>query len=50
MSDLLTQLRARAARNPKRIVYPEAADPRIIRASERMVKMRLAKLLLVGIP
>ena len=50
MSDLLTQLRARAARNPKRIVYPEAADPRIIRASERMVKMRLAKPLLVGTP
>ncbi len=50
MSDLLTQLRARAARNPKRIVYPEAADPRVIRASERMVRMRLAKPLLVGTP
>src|SRR5215475_5458849 len=50
MSDLVTQLRTRAARNPKRIVYPEAADPRVIRASERMVKMRLAKPLLVGTP
>jgi phosphate acetyltransferase len=50
MSDLVTQLRARAARNPKRIVYPEAVDPRVIRAAERMVKMRLAKPLLVGTP
>src|SRR5215472_13285034 len=50
MSDLLRQLRARAAINPKRIVYPEAADPRVIRAAERMVKMRLAKPLLVGTP
>src|SRR5215475_14131020 len=50
MSDLVTQLRTRAAGNPKRIVYPEAADPRVIRASERMVKMRLAKPLLVGTP
>ena len=50
MSDLLTELRARAAINPKRIVYPEATDPRVIRASERMVKMRLAKPLLIGTP
>src|SRR5215472_17835190 len=50
MYDLLTQLRARAARNPKRIVYPEAADPRVIRAADQMVKMRLAKPLLVGTP
>jgi phosphate acetyltransferase len=50
MSDLVTQLRARAARNPKRIVYPEAADPRVIRAAERIAKMRLAKPLLIGTP
>src|SRR5215831_4987240 len=50
MSDLVTQLRARAGRNPKRIVYPEGADPRVIRAAERMAKMRLAKPLLVGVP
>src|SRR5215831_12033856 len=50
MSDLLTQLRARAANNPKRIVYPEATDVRVLGAAERMVKMRMAKPLLVGAP
>ena len=50
MSDLLTQLRERAANEPKRIVYPEATDPRVLRAAERMVKMRLAKPVLIGSP
>ena len=50
MSDLLTQLRARAANEPKRIVYPEATDARVLRAAERMVKMRLAKPVLIGSP
>src|SRR6476646_9563252 len=50
MSDLLTQLRARAANEPKRIVYPEATDARVLRAAERMVKMRLAKPVLIGAP
>src|SRR6516165_5734260 len=50
MSDLLTQLRQRAANDPKRIVYPESTDPRVLRAAERIVKMRMAKPVLVGIP
>ena len=50
MSDLLTQLRARAANEPRRIVYPEATDARVLRAAERMVKMRLAKPVLIGAP
>jgi phosphate acetyltransferase len=50
MSDLLTQLRTRAANNPKRIVYPEATDARVLRAAERMVKMRMSKPLLIGAP
>jgi phosphate acetyltransferase len=50
MSDLLTQLRGRAGNNPKRIVYPEATDVRVLRAAERMVQMRMAKPLLVGAP
>ena len=50
MSDLLTQLRARAANEPKRIVYPEATDARVLRAAERMVKMRLTKPVLIGSP
>jgi phosphate acetyltransferase len=50
MSNLLTQLRGRAANNPKRIVYPEATDVRVLRAAERIVKMRMAKPLLVGVP
>src|SRR5579883_346026 len=50
MSDLITQLRERAARNPKRIVYPEAGDPRVLRAVSRLVQMRMAKPVLVGSP
>ena len=49
-SDILHQLRERAARQPKRIVYPEAADPRVLRAVARIVEMRMAKPLLVGSP
>lgn len=50
MSDLVTQLRERAAREPRRIVYPEAADPRVLRAVARMVALRMVKPLLVGNP
>ena len=50
MPDLLTQLRERAAGNPKTIVYPEAADPRVLRAAARIVEMRMARPILVGVP
>ena len=39
--DLILQLRDRAARNPKRIVYPEPSDPRVLRAAARIVDLRL---------
>ena len=50
MPELLTQLRERAAKDPKRIVYPEAADPRVLRAAVRIVEMRMARPILVGAP
>jgi phosphate acetyltransferase len=50
MPDVVTQLRERAARVPKRIVYPEATDARILRASALLVEKRLAKPVLVGSP
>ncbi len=50
MPDLLTQLRERAAQQPKRIVYPEATDPRVLRAAARLVEMRMARPVLVGSP
>jgi len=50
MSDILNQLRERAAKQPRRIVYPEAADPRVLRAVSRIVEMRMAKPILVGSP
>ena len=50
MPDLLTQLRERAAGNPKTIVYPEAADPRVLRAAARIAEMRMARPILVGVP
>src|SRR6185295_16746128 len=50
MSDLVTQLRERAAKEPKRIVYPEATDSRVLRAAARIAQLRMAKPVLVGSP
>ena len=50
MADIVQQLRERAAKAPKRIVYPEAADPRVLRAAARIVETRMAKPVLVGSP
>jgi phosphate acetyltransferase len=50
MSKLITVLRERAAKAPKRIVYPEATDPRVLRAAARLVEARMAKPILVGSP
>src|SRR4051794_32297550 len=50
MRDIVTHLRERAAGTPKRIVYPEAADPRVLRAAEHLVRSRMAKPVLLGAP
>ena len=50
MLDLVMQLRERAAKAPKRIVYPEATDPRVLRATARIVDSRMARPILVGSP
>jgi phosphate acetyltransferase len=50
MPELITQLRQRAGEQRKRIVYPEAADPRVLRAAARIVELRMAKPILVGSP
>jgi len=50
MLEFVLQLRARAAKSPKRIVYPEATDPRVLRAAARIVELRMAKPILVGLP
>jgi phosphate acetyltransferase len=50
MSDLLTQLRQRAAKNPRRIVYPEGTDPRVLRAARGIVDAGIAKPIVVGSP
>ena len=47
-SDLLARLRKRAAKNPKRIVYPEGSDPRILRAARSLVDSGVAKPILIG--
>jgi phosphate acetyltransferase len=39
--DILTRLRERAAAKPRRIVFPESKDPRIIEAVRRMSEMRM---------
>jgi len=48
--DIVHQLRERAGKQPRRIVYPEANDPRVLRAAARLVEMRMARPILVGSP
>jgi phosphate acetyltransferase len=48
MREWVTELRERAARDPKRIVYPEATDPRVLGAAVRLTEMRMARPILVG--
>ena len=48
--EILHSLRERAAKQPKRIVYPEAADPRVLQAAARIVESRMAKPIFVGAP
>src|SRR5215470_13257337 len=50
MLDLLMQLRERAANARKRIVYPEATDARVLRATARIAENRMATPILVGSP
>lgn len=50
MLEFLLHLRDRAAKTPKRIVYPEATDPRVLRAVARIVELRMAKPILAGSP
>jgi phosphate acetyltransferase len=50
MSEFVTQLRERAARAPKRIVFPEATDARVLRAAGYLVGHRIARPILVGTP
>src|SRR5262245_13771933 len=47
-SNLLARLRERAALDPKRIVFPEATDPRVLRAVHRIRELRMAQPILVG--
>src|SRR5437773_394853 len=49
-ADLLAQLRERAASHPKRIVYPESQDPRILLAARAVADAKIAVPLLVGMP
>jgi phosphate acetyltransferase len=45
---LLERLRGRAARLNRRIVFPEAADPRVLQAARRIVDLGLARPVLTG--
>lgn len=47
-TSLLGRLRTRAAEDPKRIVFPESTDPRVLRAARTIVDSGMAKPVLVG--
>ena len=46
--DFLESLKKRAKADPKVIVLPESGDERILRASEILLKDKLAKVILLG--
>jgi phosphate acetyltransferase len=46
--DLLAHLRERAARHPRRIVYPEPTDVRVLWAARRVCDSKIAKPVLAG--
>ena len=48
--DLLARLRQMASKQPKKIVYPEGGDPRILRAARAIADNGMARPLLVGAP
>jgi phosphate acetyltransferase len=48
--ELTARLRLRAASRPKRIVYPEATDPRVLRAVRVIVDAKTAVPILLGSP
>ena len=50
MLEFVLHLRDRAGKTPRRIVYPEATDPRVLRAVARIVELRMAKPILAGSP
>lgn len=47
-ADLLTRFRERASRNPRRIVYPEGTDARILVAVRTIADAKMARPILVG--
>jgi phosphate acetyltransferase len=50
MPDLVSHIRERVSKNPRRIVFPEATDPRVLTAVTRLVTSRMARPILVGSP
>jgi phosphate acetyltransferase len=47
-TDLVSRLQRRAARQPRRIVYPEGTDPRVLRAARAVADLNLASPILLG--
>lgn len=50
MLDLLTGIRQKAGKNPKRIILPETADERVLAAAVDILEQRVANLILLGSP
>jgi len=46
--DLIESITAKLKRHPKRIVFPEGTEPRVLRAAERCAKQRIIAPILLG--
>lgn len=48
MSNVIESLRNRVKRDPKRIVFPESKDPRVVKAAIEFERLKLGKAVLIG--
>ena len=46
--NVIQRLRAAVAENPKRIVFPETQDPRVVEAAKTLVELQLATPVMIG--
>lgn len=49
-SGIMDQLRAKAARQPRRVVYPEGMEPNILLGAKKAAELGIAKPILIGDP
>jgi phosphate acetyltransferase len=47
-SSIIQNIINKAKKNPKKIVFPEGEEPRILKASDKILEQKIAKIILIG--